>query len=310
MGEEIERHILWKYEIQNKLGKGTSHILINSHTLTHSHTHTQHTGAYGIVWKAIEKKSRSDVALKKCFDCFRNATDAQRTYREVMYLTELGDHTNIVKLMGIMSSENGRDLYLVFNYMETDLHAVVRANILEEVHKQYIVYQLLKALKYIHSADLIHRDIKPSNLLLNSDCHLRVCDFGLCRSIKEDENSANNPVRGVRALFSYLLTQRTHLVSHNKSHPCHSLVSLTRNNTTRIIRSQTRTPTLEHRYSQITLLRDGIEHPRFCSDPRITPEVWTCGRSVASLERCYLESPCFLVCTQYPHTLLTLTHTH
>ena len=103
--------------------------------------------------------------------------------------------------MGIMSSENGRDLYLVFNYMETDLHAVVRANILEEVHKQYIVYQLLKALKYIHSADLIHRDIKPSNLLLNSDCHLRVCDFGLCRSIKEDENSANNPVRGVRALF-------------------------------------------------------------------------------------------------------------
>ena len=111
-----------------------------------------------------------------------------------MYLTELGDHTNIVKLMGIMSSENGRDLYLVFNYMETDLHAVVRANILEEVHKQYIVYQLLKALKYIHSADLIHRDIKPSNLLLNSDCHLRVCDFGLCRSIKEDESSSTNPV--------------------------------------------------------------------------------------------------------------------
>ncbi len=205
MGEEIERHILRKYEIQNKLGKGTfstnSHTHTSKSTLSRTYTLTQHEGAYGIVWKAIEKKSRSDVALKKCFDCFRNATDAQRTYREVMYLTELGDHTNIVKLMGIMSSENGRDLYLVFNYMETDLHAVVRANILEEVHKQYIVYQLLKALKYIHSADLIHRDIKPSNLLLNSDCHLRVCDFGLCRSIKEDENSANNPVRGVRALF-------------------------------------------------------------------------------------------------------------
>lgn len=42
--------------------------------------------AYGIVWKAIEKRSRGVVALKKCFDAFRNATDAQRTFREIMYL--------------------------------------------------------------------------------------------------------------------------------------------------------------------------------------------------------------------------------
>jgi mitogen-activated protein kinase 15 len=69
--------------------------------------------------------------------------------------------------------------------METDLHAVIRAGILEEVHKQYVIYQLLKALFYMHSADLIHRDIKPSNLLLNSDCHVKLCDFGLCRSVAE-----------------------------------------------------------------------------------------------------------------------------
>ena len=62
---------------------------------------------------------------------------------------------------------------------------MVRAHILEDIHKQYIVYQLIKALKYMHSAELLHRDIKPSNLLLNSDCHVRVCDFGLCRSVKE-----------------------------------------------------------------------------------------------------------------------------
>ncbi len=48
----------------------------------------------------------------------------------------------------------------VFEYMETDLHAVIRANILEEVHKQYIMYQLFKALKYMHSGELLHRDIK------------------------------------------------------------------------------------------------------------------------------------------------------
>jgi len=166
MTEEIEKHVLRKYEIAQKLGKG----------------------AYGIVWKAIDKMSRTQVALKKCFDAFRNSTDAQRTYREIMYLEALNGHDNIVKLLGIIKAENDRDIYLVFSYCETDLHAVVRANILQEIHKQYIIYQLLKALKYMHSAELLHRDIKPSNLLLNSDCHVRVCDFGLCRSVKEAQS--------------------------------------------------------------------------------------------------------------------------
>lgn len=76
---------------------------------------------------------------------------------------------------------------------ETDLHAVIRAGILEEVHKQYIIFQLLKALYYMHTAELIHRDVKPSNMLLNSDCHVKVCDFGLCRSLSE-MNSASAPV--------------------------------------------------------------------------------------------------------------------
>lgn len=59
-----------------------------------------------------------------------------------------------------MRAENDRDIYLVFDFMETDLHAVIRANILEEIHKRFIMYQLFKALKYMHSADLLHRDIK------------------------------------------------------------------------------------------------------------------------------------------------------
>jgi mitogen-activated protein kinase 15 len=78
---------------------------------------------------------------------------------------------------------------------ETDLHAVIRANILEDIHKQYIVYQLLKALKFMHSGGIIHRDLKPSNLLLNSECFLEVADFGLARSIAALENpDAPSPV--------------------------------------------------------------------------------------------------------------------
>jgi mitogen-activated protein kinase 15 len=61
------------------------------------------------------------------------------------------------------------------------------------VHKQYVIYQLLKALYFLHTADLIHRDVKPSNLLLNSDCHVKICDFGLCRSVAE-ASSVTAPV--------------------------------------------------------------------------------------------------------------------
>jgi len=169
MTEEVEQHILERYELAQKLGKG----------------------AYGIVWKAIDKKYKQTVAVKKVFDAFHNATDAQRTYREVIFLQELNGHENIIRLRNIIKAENNKDLYLVFDHMEADLHHVIRANILEEIHKQYVVYQLLKGMKYIHSADLIHRDLKPSNILINSDCQIKLADFGLARSVASTAEDTN-----------------------------------------------------------------------------------------------------------------------
>ena len=95
----------------------------------------------------------------------------------------MNGHENIIRLYNIIKAENNKDLYMVFDFMDTDLHHVIRGGILEEIHKKYIIYQTLKSLKYMHYGELIHRDLKPSNILLNSECHVKVADFGLARSI-------------------------------------------------------------------------------------------------------------------------------
>ena len=180
MSAEVEAHIIRKYEIQTQLGKG----------------------AYGVVWRAVDRRTKQVVAIKKIFDAFQNSTDAQRTFREIMFLQAL-NHGNIIKLINVHRADNDKDIYLAFEFMETDLHAVIRAKILEDVHKQYIIYQLLKTLKYLHTAELLHRDMKPSNLLLNSDCLMKVADFGLARSILTlEKEQASRPV-----LTDYIATR-------------------------------------------------------------------------------------------------------
>ncbi|TRZ01702.1 hypothetical protein DNTS_003588 [Danionella cerebrum] len=178
---EVEEHIASKYEIKRRLGKG----------------------AYGIVWKAVDRRSGETVAVKKIFDAFRNRTDAQRTFREIMFLQEFGDHPNIVKLLNVIRAKNDKDIYLVFEFMDTDLHAVIKkGNLLTDIHKRYVMYQLLKATKYLHSGNVIHRDQKPSNILLDSDCFLKLCDFGLARSLYQIQEDAGNP-----ALTEYVATR-------------------------------------------------------------------------------------------------------
>ena len=80
--------------------------------------------------------------------------------------------------------ENFDVLYIVMEFAESDLKKVVKSAIhLQKVHIQTIVYNLLCAVKYIHSSDVLHRDLKPANVLVNEDCSIKVCDFGLARSI-------------------------------------------------------------------------------------------------------------------------------
>ncbi|XP_051467357.1 mitogen-activated protein kinase 15 isoform X2 [Apus apus] len=87
--------------------------------------------------------------------------------------------------------------------METDLHAVIqKGGLLKDIHKSYILYQLLKATKFIHSGNVIHRDQKPSNVLLDAECSVKLCDFGLARSLAQLREDQDNP-----ALTDYVATR-------------------------------------------------------------------------------------------------------
>uniref|UniRef100_A0A8C3XVC7 Mitogen-activated protein kinase 15 n=1 Tax=Chelydra serpentina TaxID=8475 RepID=A0A8C3XVC7_CHESE len=118
-------------------------------------------------------------------------------------LQEFGEHPNIIKLLNVIRAQNDRDIYLVFESMETDLHAVIKkGNLLKDIHKCYILYQLLKATKFIHSGNVIHRDQKPSNILLDADCFVKLCDFGLARSLCQIHEDQGSP-----ALTEYVATR-------------------------------------------------------------------------------------------------------
>lgn len=75
-------------------------------------------------------------------------------------------------------------LYLVLEHVQSDLKKVLKSSMyLEDLHIKTIIYEVLKGIKYMHEAKVIHRDIKPANILINQDCSIKICDFGLSRSI-------------------------------------------------------------------------------------------------------------------------------
>ncbi|KAJ3670054.1 hypothetical protein LUZ60_010378 [Juncus effusus] len=150
-------------------------------------------GSYGVVAAATDAHTGERVAIKKINDVFEHVSDATRILREIKLLRLL-KHPDVVEIKHIMlppSRREFRDIYVVFELMESDLHQVIKANDdLTPEHHQFFLYQLLRGLKYIHAANVFHRDLKPKNILANADCKLKICDFGLARVSFNDTPSA------------------------------------------------------------------------------------------------------------------------
>ncbi|RCV26389.1 hypothetical protein SETIT_5G241700v2 [Setaria italica] len=150
-------------------------------------------GSYGVVAAAVDTRTGERVAIKKINDVFEHISDATRILREIKLLRLLR-HPDIVQIKHIMlppTRREFRDIYVVFELMESDLHQVIKANDdLTAEHHQLFLYQLLRGMKYIHAANVFHRDLKPKNILANGDCKLKICDFGLARVSFNDTPSA------------------------------------------------------------------------------------------------------------------------
>uniref|UniRef100_A0A0N5AZL1 Protein kinase domain-containing protein n=1 Tax=Syphacia muris TaxID=451379 RepID=A0A0N5AZL1_9BILA len=140
-------------------------------------------GAFGIVCEAVETSSNTKVAIKKIGHASATPTLARRTLREIRVLRYIS-HPNIVSLRDIFRTPGnlGINVYLVMDLMEGNLHHVIHGGgPMEDELIAHFLIQLLRGLRYLHAAGIAHRDLKPSNLLVNSDCHLRIADFGMAK---------------------------------------------------------------------------------------------------------------------------------
>lgn len=147
------------------------------------------TGAYGQVCSASDTITTAQVAIKKLSRPFQSVIHAKRSFRELRLLRHM-EHENIIGLLNVftpVSSFDGfQDIYLVTQLMGADLNSILKCQKLTDEHVQFLVYQILRGLKYVHSAGVIHRDLKPSNIAVNEDCELKILDFGLARQTDEE----------------------------------------------------------------------------------------------------------------------------
>jgi len=169
-------------------------------------------GAYGCVVAAKHRRSGEGCAIKKITNINTKRILTKRCLREIKLLHHFRGHKNITCLydMDIVfrPDNNFDEVYLYEEIMEADLHAIIRSHQpLSDAHFQSFIYQTLCGLKYIHTANVLHRDLKPGNLLVNADCELKICDFGLARGYNPGGSNTARSAANQGFMTEYVATR-------------------------------------------------------------------------------------------------------
>ncbi|CEO94413.1 Mitogen-activated protein kinase [Plasmodiophora brassicae] len=166
-------------------------------------------GSYGVVSSVVDTVTKQTFAVKKIHSVFERRSYMRRTLRELRIMRNMRHHENLLPLIAILRPHNPmrfRDLYLLLPLMETDLACIIRSEQAFSMdHVRFFMYQILRGLKFLHSAGVVHRDLKPKNLLINSNCDLRICDFGLARFM--DDDAACDSSRKPTQMTDYIATR-------------------------------------------------------------------------------------------------------
>lgn len=143
-------------------------------------------GAYGVVASAQDMVSGDEVAVKRIQRVLDTYPMATRILRELKFLRLLRGHDNVVDIKDILvPSDRDRfnDTFVVFELMPCDLSRVISSSApLNAANVKYLMFQLLRGVRYLHTAGVLHRDLKPSNVLVDGRCSLKIIDFGLARA--------------------------------------------------------------------------------------------------------------------------------
>ncbi|GIY83824.1 hypothetical protein CDAR_576801 [Caerostris darwini] len=141
-------------------------------------------GTFGVVWSVTDPRDGKLVALKKMPNVFQNLISSKRVFRELKMLCFF-KHENVLSALDLLKPQDVnvfQEIYVITELMQSDLHKIiVSPQPLSVDHIKVFLYQILRGVKYLHSCNILHRDLKPGNLLVNSNCVLKICDFGLAR---------------------------------------------------------------------------------------------------------------------------------
>ncbi|CAF3937389.1 unnamed protein product [Rotaria sordida] len=133
---------------------------------------------FGAVVRATDTETGKYVAIKKIFHPFQTPILAKRTYRELKLLIYLNHpDAHVIQLYNLFTPEKNIDdfqtLYFVLNYVDYDLNRVIKRNLpFTEDQIKYIIYSLLRGLKFIHSAGILHHHLKPSNIRIDKNSNI------------------------------------------------------------------------------------------------------------------------------------------